>query len=149
VYGRWLREERPPVTQPLQIHELRDVTGIACTPSGYYHGRGRVEGFSCAAVDAKGALYTWGVNSRGQLLHPHRPPSAAAPDATVVDRPRRTERFDGSWRCERVLQVAMSSRPCLRIRMWAVRAVGTSPHRADGTAAASAGVSMASMDKYG
>ena len=57
--------------EPTQLPELRDVGAIACTVPGYYHGRRMAAGFHCAAVTRRGALYTWGLNDRRQLLVDH------------------------------------------------------------------------------
>lgn len=68
----WLEQDDggwPPTTNPEKISELKDVTAIACTPSGYYHERARRHGYSCAAITSNGALFTWGRNDCGQLLH--------------------------------------------------------------------------------
>ena len=96
-WGKSWLASLPVSPQPRQIEQLRDITTIACSPSGYYHGRGSRAGFGCAAVDSKGALFTWGLNSRGQLLH----------RTAELEVPQRTDRFDGSWRKERVMQVAV------------------------------------------
>ena len=66
--------------------EVADIRSVACTPSGYYHGRARALGFACAAVSRTGALYTWGNNVFGQLLHAPAPAGSRRPADYFVAR---------------------------------------------------------------
>ena len=83
---RWSPRARDSAA-PAVIDELADVAQISASPAGYYHGRSRMVGYSCAALCRDGALYTWGSNRGGQLLH-------RATDGRAerwVDAPRRAE----------------------------------------------------------
>lgn len=62
------RQEARTQLAPTRVAGLSDVVSVACTPSGYYHGRGRSLGYTCAALTAAGKLYTWGNNVYGQTL---------------------------------------------------------------------------------
>jgi len=75
----------PSVMSPMRVPELKNVVALAATPPGYYHNRRYSHGFSAAAITRAGALYTWGVNTAGQLLH----------RGNHVPRPRRVARFPG------------------------------------------------------
>ncbi|KAL3912676.1 MAG: hypothetical protein SGPRY_008256 [Prymnesium sp.] len=82
--------------------ELTSVSALACTPSGYFHGRMERQGFSCAAVTSGGALFTWGLNDTGQLL--------VERSTALIERPTRAEEFSGAWRQEKVVGVALGLR---------------------------------------
>ena len=75
--------------KPTRLPELRDVVAVACTPSGYYHGRGRALGYSCAALGRGGDLFTWGNNVCGQLLQPVAPRGSRDPNDYFAKRPTR------------------------------------------------------------
>ena len=62
------RQEARTQLAPTRVAGLSDVVSVACTPSGYYHGRGRSLGYTCAVLTAAGKLYTWGNNVYGQTL---------------------------------------------------------------------------------
>ena len=84
----WLGDESAaPVAAPQEIDELRDVSHVHTTPSGYFHQRGDMQGYSCAAITRAGELYTWGRNDARQLLHParrvDRPARVALPGGTA------------------------------------------------------------------
>ena len=64
-----LEASREMTTTPTKVAGLSDVLQVACTPSGYYHGRGRAFGYTVAALTSSGKLYTWGMNVCGQTLH--------------------------------------------------------------------------------
>lgn len=93
----WLGGEGNP--EPTQLHELRDVVSLTCTPAGYFHGRARRVGFSCAAITRDGALYAWGNNSARQLLI----------QESQVSRPTRVSESCGLWqpRTEKALFVGL------------------------------------------
>ena len=85
---------RADVARPTRVQGVDDVVCVACAPSGYYHGRARAVGYSCAAVAGDGALYTWGNNFYGQLLHPP-PRDRGNPLAYLLKRPKRVAFPDG------------------------------------------------------
>jgi len=65
----WLQGEVDDCREPTLLHELQDIVSVTASPAGYFHGRARRRGYDCAAVTRQGSLYTWGLNSCGQLLH--------------------------------------------------------------------------------
>jgi hypothetical protein len=80
--------DREHTAVPTELPELADVEQLACTPAGYFHGRSReTSGYSCAALTRSGVLYTWGRNTKGQLLH--------GDQVVEVVRPRRVMRAIG------------------------------------------------------
>ena len=88
---------------PTKVAGLSDVVQVACTPSGYYHGRGRAFGYTVAALTSSGKLYTWGMNVCGQTLHA-RDTSSRNPADYFVSAPREVT-FGGDG--ERTLKVAV------------------------------------------
>eukprot|EP00928_Gymnodinium_smaydae_P030743 TRINITY_DN22775_c0_g4_i1.p1 TRINITY_DN22775_c0_g4~~TRINITY_DN22775_c0_g4_i1.p1 ORF type:complete len:1701 (+),score=392.27 TRINITY_DN22775_c0_g4_i1:58-5160(+) len=71
-WGRsWSPRGQPDCPSPTQLPELSDIVSVAVSPAGYHHGRNILRtnfGYSCAAVDRAGALYTWGQNGVRQLF---------------------------------------------------------------------------------
>jgi len=94
----WLPGVEDTQQEPTQLDELSDVVSVSATPPGYFHGRGARRGYSCAAVTRRGDLYTWGVNSTGNLFH----------GGTSVRRPRRVVDETAVWNpaTERVLHAS-------------------------------------------
>lgn len=94
----WLPGVEDTHQEPTQLEELSDVVSVTATPPGYFHGRGARGGYSCAAVTRRGDLYTWGVNSAGQLFH----------GGANVRRPRRVVDGTAVWQpaTERVLHAS-------------------------------------------
>lgn len=98
-WGRsWLVDQVEDSPEPTRLRELRDVVSVAACPPGYFHMRTYLRGYSCAATTRDGALFTWGLNTCGQLLHHDR----------HVVRPRRVVEECEAWRplTERALSVA-------------------------------------------
>jgi len=96
-WGKSWIDVQPDCPEPTRLEELQDIVSVAVTPAGYYHGRGRRPGFSCAAVTRGGSLYTWGFNSCQQLFHPE----------LFIERPKLVNIASDSWHpeTERVLSV--------------------------------------------
>jgi len=65
----WLPDMVDDSPEPSRLEELSDVVSVSVTPPGYFHGRGHLAGYSCAAVTRRGDLFTWGNNRSGALLN--------------------------------------------------------------------------------